>query len=82
MTERKLCKDCKYFYAYKEIFGLDRRCRRPNLVDGLEGFLDPVLERGQHPIYDRCGPEAKYFEAGEYPLMEQIRVGMIQQYEA
>lgn len=67
--EVKLCKDCRYCFKGVHDGYEFARCRRPtgkfSLVDGTQIYVEPEYCLNQRNlIYDnRCGPDAKYFEA-------------------
>jgi len=86
-TQPKFCKDCKWFRDW--IVGDDTRCENPNnvrskfvdLIRGathLELYEKNISTVRNHP--DRCGREARWFEAKPDPLLEaQMRAYRSQQ---
>lgn len=58
MTEVKLCKDCKRYYAE-----IDACCDEPSIY-GEFALVNATSERAtDHPAF--CGPKGKHWEAKE-----------------
>ena len=73
---KKLCKDCKYYkkyYGYGGTTGSYDECTSPQTIkekDVVRGVIHRsfcIYERLSH---SGCGPDAKYFEQYEPPIVE------------